>query len=42
MHPLTLIQQINVLYILLQAYTKPNQVYLPVMRVNGDFQGFTL
>lgn len=38
MHLLTLIQQINVLYILLQAYTKPNQVCPPVMRVNGDFK----
>ena len=38
MHPLTLIQQINVLYILLQAYTEPNQVCPPVMRVNGDFE----
>lgn len=36
MHPLTLIQQINVLYILLQAYTKLNQVCPLVMRVNGD------
>lgn len=38
MHLLTLIQQINVLYILLQAYTKSNQVCPPVMRVNGDFK----
>lgn len=37
-HPLTLIQQINVLYILLKAYTKPNQVCPPVMRMNGDFK----
>ena len=42
MHPLTLIQQINVLYISLQAYTKANQVCPPVMRVNGGFRGFTL
>lgn len=38
MHPLILIQQINVLYILLPAYTKPNQVCPPVMRVKGDFK----
>lgn len=40
MHPFTCIQKINVLYILLQAYTKPNQVCPPVMRVNGDFMAF--
>lgn len=38
MHPLILIQQMNVLYILLPAYTKPNQVCPPVMRVKGDFK----
>lgn len=38
MHPSTLIQKINVLYILLRAYTKPNQVCPPGMRVNGDFE----
>lgn len=32
---LPFIQQINMLYILLQAYTKPNQVCPPV---NGDFK----
>lgn len=35
MYALTLIKQINMLYILLQAYTKPNQVCLPL---NGDFK----
>lgn len=32
------IQRMDVSYVLLQAYTKPNQVCLPVMRVNGDFK----
>lgn len=42
MHPLTLIQDINVLYILLQAYTKPTQVCPPRDESEWGFQGFTL